>query len=116
MIAAMMVAALTASAQNEDLRNELSLSYGFGSASTIGDGIGEGFMRALFTDTENDNDFVLGPISAEYFRHFSAAHGSFIPKIPGFFIDAHNSHYAKEFYNGTVGTVINGCVSDTRRH
>ena len=71
MIATMLVAALSASAQNEDLRNELSLSYGFGSASVIGDGIGEGFVRAIFSDTENENDFIFGPISVEYFRHFN---------------------------------------------
>ena len=71
MIATMLVAALSASAQNEDLRNEVSLSYGFGSASVIGDGIGEGFVRAIFSDTENENDFIFGPISIEYFRHFN---------------------------------------------
>ena len=35
MIAALMVAALTASAQNDDLKNEFGVYYGFGAASDI---------------------------------------------------------------------------------
>jgi hypothetical protein len=69
-VTALMVA-LNVNAQSEDLHNELSLSYGFGSIAQIGDGIGEGFVHALFTDTEMDDGFILGPISAEYFYHFN---------------------------------------------
>ena len=68
-VTALMVA-LNVNAQSEDLHNELSLSYGFGSIAQIGDGIGEGFVHALF-DTEMDDGFILGPISAEYFYHFN---------------------------------------------
>jgi hypothetical protein len=69
-VTALMVT-LNVNAQSEDLHNELSLSYGFGSIAQIGDGIGEGLVHALFTDTEMDDGFILGPISAEYFYHFN---------------------------------------------
>lgn len=58
-----------AQAQSE-LRHELSLSYGFGSTSQLGDGIGEG-ISSILSGTEYDDGFVLGPISAEYFYHFN---------------------------------------------
>ena len=69
-VTALMVT-LNVNAQSEDLHNELSLSYGFGSIAQIGDGIGEGFVHAIFSDTEMDDGFILGPISAEYFYHFN---------------------------------------------
>ncbi|MBR0166319.1 MAG: outer membrane beta-barrel protein [Prevotella sp.] len=71
MVAAAMTLSLSATAQDSDLHNELSLSYGFGSVAQMGDGIGEGFIHALFSDTEMDDDFILGPISVEYFYHFN---------------------------------------------
>ena len=43
MIAAMMVAALTASAQNDDLKNEFGVYYGFGAASDIFSSFGHAF-------------------------------------------------------------------------
>ena len=39
-IAALLVATLTASAQNDDLKNEVGLYYGFGSATNIVSGHG----------------------------------------------------------------------------
>ena len=66
-----MMAAVNVNAQNENLRHELSLSYGLGSIAQFGDGLGEGLALAIFSDTEYDNGFILGPISAEYFYHFN---------------------------------------------
>lgn len=71
MVAVALVTAMNVNAQSENLHNELSLSYGLGSIAQIGDGIGEGFMHAIFTDTEMDDGFILGPISLEYFYHFN---------------------------------------------
>lgn len=68
MVAVAIMTAMSVNAQNEDLKNELSLSYGFGSISQFGDGIGEG-LALIGTGTEYDDGFILGPISVEYFRH-----------------------------------------------
>ena len=71
MVAVALMTALSVNAQNEDLRHEISLSYGVGSLAQLGEGIGEGLASALFSDTENKDGFILGPISAEYFYHFN---------------------------------------------
>lgn len=71
MVAAAMMAAVGMNAQNEDLRHELSLSYGLGSITQLGEGIGEGLALAVFSDTEMDDGFILGPISLEYFYHLN---------------------------------------------
>ena len=71
MMAVAMMIASSANAQSENLKNELSLSYGFGSLAQLGEGIGEGLAMALFSDTENDDGFILGPVSVEYFYHFN---------------------------------------------
>lgn len=69
MVAVALMTAVCAQAQNENLRHELSLSYGFASTTQWGEGLGEG-ISLIFSDTQYDDDFVLGPISAEYFYHF----------------------------------------------
>ena len=69
MVVAALMATISINAQNADLRHELSLSYGFGSTAQFGDGIGEGLALAIFSNTEYDDGFILGPISAEYFYH-----------------------------------------------
>ena len=71
MVAVVMMTVVSANAQNENLRHELSLSYGVGSVAQFGEGLGEGLALAIFSDTEYDDGFVLGPISAEYFYHFN---------------------------------------------
>lgn len=71
MAAIAMMVAMSVNAQCEDLKNEISLSYGLGSLSHLGDGIGEGLVMAIFSDTEYDDGFILGPISAEYFYHLN---------------------------------------------
>lgn len=69
-VAVAFMTAVSVNAQCQDLKNELSLSYGLGSISQFGDGLGEG-LASIFTDTEYDDGFILGPISAEYFRHLN---------------------------------------------
>ena len=71
MAAVAMMTAMSVNAQCEDLKNEVSLSYGLGSLSQFGDGLGEGLSMALFSNTEYDDGFILGPISAEYFRYLN---------------------------------------------
>ena len=71
MVAVTMMAAVSVNAQNENLHHEVSLSYGLGSVAQLGEGIGEGLASALFSNTEYDDGFILGPISVEYFYHFN---------------------------------------------
>lgn len=70
MVAVAMMTAMSVNAQNENLRHELSLSYGVGSIAQFGEGLGEG-LGSIFSNTEYDDNFILGPISAEYFYHFN---------------------------------------------
>lgn len=70
MVAVAMMAAMSVNAQNENLHHELSLSYGVGSIAQFGEGLGEG-LGLIFSDTEYDDGFILGPISVEYFRHMN---------------------------------------------
>ena len=71
MIAVAIMTAMNVNAQNENLRHEVSLSYGLGSIAQFGEGLGEGLVGALLSNTEYDDGFILGPISAEYFYHFN---------------------------------------------
>ena len=71
MVAVALMSAMSVNAQSENLRHEVSLSYGLGSIAQFGEGLGEGLALALFSDTEYDDGFILGPISAEYFYHFN---------------------------------------------
>ena len=71
LVAAAMMVAVNTSAQNENLHHEISLSYGVGSITQLGGGIGEGLAKAIFSDSEYNDGFILGPISAEYFYHFN---------------------------------------------
>lgn len=70
MVAAALMTVMSVNAQSEDLKNEISVSYGAGSLSQIGDGIGESF-GLIITNTEFDDGFILGPISVEYYRHLN---------------------------------------------
>ena len=70
MVAVALMTAMNVNAQNENLRNELSLSYGVGSLAQFGDGLGEG-IGLIFSNKEYDDGFILGPISMEYFHHFN---------------------------------------------
>ena len=70
MVAAALMTVMSVNAQSEDLKNEISVSYGAGSLSQIGDGIGESF-GLIITNTEFDDGFILGPISVEYYCHLN---------------------------------------------
>ena len=70
MVAVGLMTAMSVNAQSENLKNELSLSYGFGSTSQLGSGIGEG-LSLIFSDTEYNDGSILGPVSVEYFRHLN---------------------------------------------
>ena len=70
MVAVALMTTMSVNAQCENLKNELNLSYGIGSTSHLGDGLGEG-LGSIFSDTEFDDGSTLGPISVEYFRHFN---------------------------------------------
>ena len=70
MVVVALMTAMSVNAQSENLKNELSLSYGLGSVAQFGDGLGEG-LGLVFSDTEYDDGFILGPISVEYFRHLN---------------------------------------------
>ena len=65
-IFALLVATLTASAQTEELKNEIGVYYGFGSATNIVSAIGTAFNF----DNEDKKGF-WGPIGVEYFYHAS---------------------------------------------
>ena len=70
MVAVALMTAMNVNAQSEDLKNEINVSYGFGSLSQLGNGIGEG-LGLVFSNAEYDDGFILGPISFEYFRHLN---------------------------------------------
>ena len=63
MIATMLVAALTASAQNDNLKNEIGIYYGVGSAS----GLFSVFSEVFTFATEQDS--FWGPVGVEYYHH-----------------------------------------------
>lgn len=65
LMAAMMVATLTTSAQNDDLKNEIGVYYGFGSASNIVGIVGHGIFGS------GQKGGFVGPIGLEYFHHLS---------------------------------------------
>ena len=69
MVVAAFLATVSANAQVGDLKNEISVSYGFG-VSTIGDGIGNLLPDALsgMSGIEHDRS-RFGNIGVEYFRH-----------------------------------------------
>lgn len=72
MVVAALMATMTVQAQNEDLKNEIGVSYGLG-VSLIGDGLGNG-LGNLFGNMSGykyENDSQFGSLSVEYFRHLN---------------------------------------------
>ena len=63
-IAIMQIVALAASAQNDDLKNEIGVYYGFDSASDI-----IGMYTHIFTFSSDDQHDFWGPIGVEYYYH-----------------------------------------------
>ena len=86
LMAAMMVASFSANAQNDDLKNEIGVYYGFGSASSISGIIGHGIFGS------GQKGAFVGPIGLEYFHHIS----------PGVALGAQAS-YATCSYENTWG-------------
>lgn len=74
MVVAAMMATMTVCAQNEQLKNEIGVSYGAG-LSMIGDGIGNGIGNGLIEQGLGvykwDNQKQFGSLSVEYFRHLN---------------------------------------------
>lgn len=64
MMITMVVTALTASAQNDDLKHEIGVYYGFGSASNIVSSIG-----TAFNWDSSDKTGFWGPVGVEYYYH-----------------------------------------------
>ena len=64
MIAAMLVAAVTVQAQDDDLQNEIGVYYGFGAASDIVSTIG-----TAFSFNHSDQSGFWGPVGVEYYYH-----------------------------------------------
>ena len=65
MVVAAMMAAVSVSAQNDEA-NEISVFYGFGSASNIVSDLG-----SAFTYSTGDQTGFWGPIGLEYYRHLT---------------------------------------------
>ena len=65
MIAAMMVASLGISAQDDDLKNEIGVYYGFGAASDIVSTI----ATSLTSYSSSDQNGFWGPVGVEYYYH-----------------------------------------------
>ena len=63
---ARMMAALTVNAQNDDLKNEIGVYYGFASASNIASSIG-----TAFNWDSSDQTGFWGPVGIEYYRHLT---------------------------------------------
>jgi len=64
MMAAMLVAAMTVQAQDDDVRNEIGVYYGFGAASDIVSAIGTAFNLS-----HSDQTGLWGPVGVEYYYH-----------------------------------------------
>ena len=65
MIAVMLVASLGVSAQNDELKNEIGVYYGFGAASDIVSTI----ATAMTSYSNSDQNGFWGPIGIEYYYH-----------------------------------------------
>lgn len=91
MVLAALMATMTMNAQNEDLKNEIGVSYGLG-VSLIGDGLGNGFGNAIggLAGYKYDNDKQFGSLSVEYFRHLNE-----VPKLAFGAIFSY-SHYGED--------------------
>ena len=70
---AAMMATVCAKAQNEELKNEIGISYGAG-VSLLGDAFGNSLLSGIFDSMANrqwTNDKQFGTLAVEYFRHLN---------------------------------------------
>jgi len=70
LIAALMVVALNVNAQNDELKNEIGISYGFGSTSNI-----LSTYSQAFNFGSSDQSGFWGPVAIEYFYHVTPVIG-----------------------------------------
>lgn len=66
MIAAMLVASLSMNAQDDDLKNEIGVYYGFGAASDIVSTITTTISKSF---SSSDQSGFWGPVGVEYYYH-----------------------------------------------
>ena len=66
MIAAMLVASLSMNAQDDDLKNEIGVYYGLGSASDIVSTVTTTISKAF---SSSDQSGFWGPVGVEYYYH-----------------------------------------------
>ena len=72
MVAVAMMTAMNVNAQSDEPKNEISISYGAGCLSTIGDGLGNAIGNGIFDQLvgcEWKDSKAFGSIGVEYFRH-----------------------------------------------
>ena len=72
MIATILVTTLSINAQNDDLRNEIGVYYGFGSASDIVSTLASAMSSAF---SHSDQNSFWGPVGVEYYYHVSPGVG-----------------------------------------
>ena len=72
MIAAMLVASLSMNAQDDDLKNEVGVYYGFGSASDIVSTVSTSITSAF---SHSDQSGFWGPVGVDYYYHVTPVVG-----------------------------------------
>ena len=72
MIAAMLVASLSMNAQDDDLKNEIGVYYGFGSASDIVSTVASAMSSAF---SHSDQSGFWGPVGVDYYYHVTPVVG-----------------------------------------
>lgn len=72
MVATILVTTLSINAQNDDLRNEIGVYYGFGAASSIVSTVGTAFGSAI---SGSDQSGFWGPVGVEYYYHVTPVIG-----------------------------------------
>jgi hypothetical protein len=72
MVATILVTTLSINAQNDDLRNEIGVYYGFGSASDIVPTVASAMSSAF---SHSDQNSLWGPVGVEYYYHVSPGVG-----------------------------------------
>lgn len=70
MVVAAMMVTMSANAQNSELKNEIGLYYGFGSASNV-----VSSLTAAFSGAVGDQSNFWGPVGIEYYYHVTPVVG-----------------------------------------
>ena len=72
MMAALLVASMSMNAQDDDLKNEIGVYYGFGSASDIVSSLATALTSPF---THSDQNSFWGPVGVEYYYHVTPVVG-----------------------------------------